>query len=221
MINDPRRTAMSLMRSMAMTRWVSHYADTQGRLGGVDMIDTARIVMQHGSSTQQSMIVHIATNSIHHHLYIDEDAIPRRITKLVQLKCSATCATNLTVAHLAVCRHHMAYRNTLRDAIIDLVDRHECTHDWLRFNIHHTLHRMMMVMLPPSSPLPIDLNDAQHIRNARTMVGAFTCGESDAAAKRIGFDDISDGRIIMTKLRLLCLDHIHQYYHKLKQTYKL
>ena len=221
MINDPRRSAMSILRSAAMDRWTDHYADTQGRLAGVSVVESSRVVMQHGSFTQQSTFVHIATNTIHHHWYADDTARPRRKPALIQLQCDATCKTDLTVVHLAVCRRHAAYRDNLRDAIIDLFDRHECTHDWLRRNHHLTLHRMMMSLLPPVTPIPAGAVDALHLRHTRSMVGAWTNSESDAAAKRIGFDPIRDGRDVMIALTLLCVDRIHTYYQTLKQAVTL
>ena len=75
---------------------------------------------------------------------------------------------------------------------------------------------MMMNLLPPSTPISFDEIDSLYQHHTRSMVGAFTDGQSNAAAKRIGFDDRVLGHNVMIKFRLICLDHIAQYYTKMK-----
>ena len=215
MIDDCRRSSMSVVREAELHKWTVTHAADQGRLASSAMIQSCREVMQHGSSTQQATLVHVATNTIHYHWHAIAGA-PRRLAKLVQLQCSAHCLTSLTVAHLAACPHHRAYRQALRDAIVGLLDRHELTHDWLRVNSRLDLHRLMSTMIPSASPIPA-ASDASCLRRTRLMVGAFTSAESDAAMLRIGLDDDVDSRTVMVEMRLICLDHIATLYNKLKQ----
>ena len=139
-----------------------------------------------------------------------------RAPTLRQVQCSAACTAILTLSHLAACRHHRPYRDALRDAIVDVLHRHSCTHDWLRVNCNLTLHRMTTVMAPPPSTVDVTSIDEMHQHHARLMTGAFTSSECVAVAKRIGFVDAADGRQAMVAVRLLCIDHALALYTKLK-----
>ena len=216
MINDCRRSVMSVMRAAEMKRWTETHAAGQGRLASSGMVDSCRDVMRHGSLVQQSTLVHVATNSIHHHWHSAVGAA-RSTARLVQLRCHIRCATDLTIAHLAVCQRHSAYRNKLRDAIVNLLDRHESTHDWLRVNNKLNLHPFMTAMMPSVHPIPVG-SDVTQLRHAQLMIGAFTKHDVEAAITRIGLDKDKGAKSIMIKMRLECLDHIREIYNKMKES---
>ena len=211
---------MCIMRSAATDRWLVHHAATQGQIGGAGVIQSARHVMRHGSRTQQSTFVHVATNTIHYHWLDDADARPRVKARLAELQCGDACATSLTIVHLAVCNQHMPYRIELRDAIVLLMEQHQCTDAWVRAHQHESLHSFLKFMFPRPASLSAESADAALVRRAQLMIVALTDAESDAAAKRIGFDDESEGRAIVSKMRLIEHDQIIKYYNKLKKEVK-
>ena len=75
----------------------------------------------------------------------------------------------------------------------------------------------MSALLPSSALVPAGAVDERWLHNTLSMVGAFTLGNSNASAKRIGFNDVVEGRDVMIALRLLCLDHINTLYNKKKE----
>ena len=118
-----------------------------------------------------------------------------------------------------MCRHHQFYRERLRDAIVSVLRRHITALDWVRINGCQPLHQLMTSMIPspPSSDaISSDAIQQQHQHHTRMMIGAFTVGESKAAAKRLGCVDIAAGQSAMIELCLLCIDHTLAYYNKLK-----
>jgi hypothetical protein len=51
------------------------------------------------------------------------------------------------------------------------------------------------------------------------MIGAFTAAQSTNAIKRLGIKDKEWGQSAFNTIRRVCLEHIGEFYHKLKLTY--
>ena len=188
------------------------------------MLELGRVVLQHGSAAQQATLVHVATNSIHFHWQApDGDSVAPPV--LQQLRCSAPCAEVLTLAHLSACLHAtgVSYRQQLRSDIVRLLSAA------LR-RLRGVCCTVSLHCLRCSSPFPMpapaagaaaaSLAEQQHRHLAGLMCGAFTASQANAAARAVGFIGpaaAADGRSMLQRLRLLCLDSIASLYSERKE----
>ena len=184
------------------------------------MIHLGRIILKHGSHQQQQTFVHVASNTIHYHRVTDpNDHSSSPSTHLTQLECSDCHGQPLTLAHLMLCRGPTAldFHRDLLHSILDQGFSHitECQH-WLSHAKDHVdLHDLMIWLFPPSARLTSV--DERHDHTIRCMIGAFTIGQSTSAMLRLGIKDLKVGQSAFVTIRQVCLQHIGQFYHAIKQ----
>jgi hypothetical protein len=205
------------LRSLMLLHWKS--IDNQGVFACDGMIELGHVIMSNrggaSSSSHQSTLVHVATNSLH---YYFPAARGSRLTELV-CACGAIC----TISHLQACnidRHHAQ----LHRSIMTYLSTTCCSPAWLIDNNNTTMSSMMLSLFPTPTPHPhthgddidITLDDIAHHRTLM-MIGAFTSTQSNAAAKALGLVDSNDVRDVMSRIRQLCLEHIGNIYTLLIQ----
>ena len=188
----------------------------QGDLASDIMVDLGRVVMRCGTPAQQCAFVHVATNSLQYHWTTDDDDV----SAVRQLQCDQCPAAHLSIAHLASACDGVSsrrYHRRLHRAIVALLGEFDAARDWLRDNGLLTLAALLLVMFPPPMTAAALAPGIRH-HTSLVMIGAFTTSESNADAKRIGFDRSADGRTAMDRLRLTCIDLIAALYSELKDT---
>lgn len=201
-INDIRSSANIRMRAMMLTHWRS--IPDQGALACAGMIELGRVIMSDGAPSHQATLVHVATNS--HHRYFPL----ARGSKLAELTCSACGVTPCDITHLTICNVNN-HRRTLRQSIVTHLTTAGCSADWLNSIRHSTLTDVLLSIFPfPQSDDATQSDIDRHV--VLMFVGAFTLAQSNAAARRLGFDDPNDMRFVMSRHRQLCMEHVNKTY---------
>ena len=216
-IDDLRRTARSTTRSRAFVIWQTKYpGDSQGRYACQGVLDLGQIVLRRGTNQQQVTLVHCATNSIH---YFWQRFVDRaKKAELRQLQCTP-CNTNLTIAHLAHCPDVpcVQYRLKLHTAILGLFSQYgECS-AWQRSSHPNriTFDQLLLRLFPLAASAESVADVADH--TARGIIGAVTRAECSAAIGETGITDLVKGRATLTEYRLLCLDHVEEFFRELRE----
>lgn len=220
-INDIRQSAWSDRLQQAMERW--SFKLGQGLLAGEGIVDLGRIALRHGSRSQQSAVIHVATNSIHYHWVdsVDGDGAPS--SSLEQLWCDH-CEDVMSMFHFATCRSPSVQRHheQLRLDMVQLISTFDCTRDWLRNNSHRVqpFQRLIQLLFPPFISDPDCINQAEvQLHICRCLVGGFTTSEGSAATRVLGFTgERQQGHIFLQQLRLLSLQSVLDYYTLLKES---
>jgi ribonuclease HI len=208
-IDDIRRAALAQLKTAALGRWAGLPASpiADGSFACAALLDTSRVVLAHGSASQQATFVHVATNSIHACWHKQADGSRARVQPLL----CATCATPLTLAHLSVCPSDGAeFRMKQRVAWSQLLASCAESKQWHSLHWHLSFTALLLRLFPPPPGVPNDL----HI--TRLMCGVFSAQQSNAAAKLLGFAVAADGTRLMQQLRLCCLDGVHHFFHARK-----
>jgi hypothetical protein len=181
------------------------------------MRDAGRVVLRHGSRSQQATFVHVVINSIHYH----RPPVPRGARSVLEPVPCAASHVPLTLAHLAVCADASCAqpRQQLQRAIVALLSEYAATRDWLRLHRRLPLPELLTSLFPPPAP-PAAARDAERQRRlTRLLCGAFTRREANAAAKRVGLDPLlhrDDATAMLLRLRLACLDSVASLYDERK-----
>ena len=199
------------MMQQATAKW-HQYPLPQGLLAGKGTADAGRIVLKHGSSKQQATFVLVASNSIEHHR-VDR---PDGTSHVQQLQCSA-CACALTLPHLTICDGvtRLSYRRRLQTAILDCLQASGARPAWIDTNRRRSLDRVLLSLFPlPSAARAIATDAAVHL--TRCFVGLFVEGEGITAVSALDVSDRNVGHDVLCRLRLICLDHLDQFYSNLK-----
>ena len=164
------------------------------------------ICKQHSFTLQQ--------NSIHFSLHA---APGSRESKLMRWSCPhPPCGDAvLTLAHLLECDwapiHR--FRGDLRRRIISTFSNEPCTAAWLVSNDALQLLPLLRRLFPISA----SATPAENIRHlTRALCGAFSRGQENAAAKALGFPSAASGRATLLRMRLLCLERLQRFYHRLE-----
>ena len=218
-INDIRSSALQLTKSRVYHKWKSK---SKGReqFACDGMIELGRVTLKHGSHQQQQTFVHVASNTIHYHRVTDpNDHSSSPSTRLAQLECSECHDHPLTLTHLMSCRGLTAlnFRRDLLHSILEQGFSHitECQHWLSHAKDHVNLHDLMVWLFPPSARHTSV--DERHGHTIRCMIGAFTIGQSTSAILRLGIKDLKVGQSAFVTIRQVCLQHIGQFYHTIKQ----
>ena len=109
------------------------------------------------------------------------------------------------------------FRRDLLHSILDQGFSHitECQH-WLSHAKDDVdLHDLTVWLFPPSARLASV--DERHDHTIRCMIGAFTIGQSTSTISRLGIEDLKVGQSAFITIRQVCLQHIGQFYHTIKQ----
>jgi exonuclease III len=214
LIDDIRRSAMAQLKSQALAHWESKSAlEAQGYIAGAGVLELSRAVLRSGSPALQAAFVHVATNSAHFLLHAarPSDAVA------VSLPCPhAPCdSAALCVAHMLECdwRPVRYFRGKLRREIASAVSSDPCTAAWL--GLHGGLP--LRALLQKLFPVPASATAAECTRYlTRAMCGAFSKPQENAASRALGFPSVEVGRPVLLRVRLLCLEHVHRFYCRLK-----
>ena len=91
----------------------------------------------------------------------------------------------------------------------------ECQHWLSHAKDHVNLHDLMVWLFPPSTRLTSV--DERHGHTIRCMIGAFTFDQSTSAISRLGIKDLKVAQSAFVTIRQVCLQHIGQFYHTIKQ----
>lgn len=208
-IDDLRRKSASLRREQAMSRWASK--PEQGLFACAGMVDLGVVVLREGSPTLQCTFVHIATNSIHFYWPAGRGAL------LQQLQCAA-CACTFNLLHLTTCPTPAAstHRQQLQQSIVDLIDEFGSA-AWLRDHRHLPADKLAQCLIPPSRAALDDPEPhALRLHTTRCLLGAFSTAEGTAMLSALRITDPKQRRIFLSRLRLLCLEHIDLTFTALK-----
>jgi ribonuclease HI len=211
--DDIRRSALARLKSSSLLKCVSR-TDARGYLAGSAVLDLGQAVLRHGSSSQQLVLVHVATNSIEYFWPTAVAGIAK--STLQRLQC-APCGVVFTLDHLAECPepHCFQFRSRLAGDIRRILSVDACTRDWLAANSRLTLGEFLLSLFPIAASA-----SAQERLHHLTclLVGAFTRRQANTAAKVIGFASAESGRPCLLQLRLLCLESIDRVYRSWKST---
>ena len=235
-IDDVRQTAMRQLKRSSLDYW-QRKIDGSEYFASQAALDTGRMVLRYGSAQHQSSFVHIVTNSIHRPWAPSMRAGTDRDTvqQLLCAECSvARPSTILTPEHVSECPSQLGvdYRDQLHDSIIQLLQRHRETAEWLRVNAVRMPHRQLSDTLlslfpfppsPTSAPVPMAIAIEHHRRHLTyAMCGILTSSQLTHAARAIGFDiaspfDRAKGLSVIRRLCLLCIDHLARLYSREKE----
>ena len=209
-IDDVRRTAITQLKSQRLARWAgTRPAFTMdGFFAGAALLDTSKVVLAHGTPSQQATFMHIATNSLQCCWQGTADGAKSRV---IPLSCSS-CDTTLTLSHLTECLDMPAvrFRAKQRVALLAVLSSDASTHAWLNANKHLSLSALLIKLFPAPPDTSIDA----HITHM--MCGVYSARQANAAVKSLGFARSEDGRFLMRQLRLCCVDGVHAHYSVLK-----
>ena len=195
---------MQRLKAAQLEHWCSLAGDiAQGAFACEAMVELGRAALQSGTAKHQRTFLHVATNSIH--CYWSKGGA------LTQLQCQG-CDAPRSLGHLIDCAHSvrgLAFRWELAIAIRDCFGATPCTRAWLRATRRLVLRDLFASLFPIAASAS---DEEQHRHFTCLLVGAFTRRQANAAAKSAGFASGEDGRDCLLRLRLLCLEHISNYF---------
>lgn len=229
MIDDARRTALIQLKSHARYMWDDkHHADMQGRFASATsgIEELGRIIMKYGSSSAQSTLIHVVTNSIHLvWLNTDDDT---DASSLCQLTCKHCNDEPMTLDHFAICphvdcvRHRQQMQHTIIDILMDAAGRHAHHHDdadWFVQYRDMPLTGWLHHLFPPNRPT-LPQKDTTTL-----MIGAYTVSEVNNALRGTSLkehDFVSRGlneyHHPINRMRVALIEWIGQVYHTFKQS---
>lgn len=172
-------------------------------------LDTSKVILKHGSNTQQSTFMHIATNSIQ--CCWQTSAIDN-VRRVRPIQCGP-CGVSFTLDHLRTCPHDGAvFRAKLRTELLSLISSYAQTQNWHNSNNHliHLTDILIQLFPPPYHDTSLNL----HV--TRRMCGVFTAQQSNATAKSLGFATAEEGQRLMQQVRFCCMDGIQHFFHNRK-----
>jgi len=210
-IDDIRRTAIAQLKSQALARWAAKPpADTMdGLFACAALLDSSKLVLAHGSPTQQSTCLLVATNSIQCCVHKSADGSAAQMRPLL----CAPCKVPLTLSHLAgecPTAECALFRMQQKIDLLKLLSSDAQTKTWINSNRHLSLSALLLLLFPAPPDVPNNLHFT------RIMCGVFSAQQSNAAAKLLGFASAKDGRRLMQQIHLCCLDGVHHFYSALK-----
>ena len=217
LIDDIRRSAVSVMRAKALRHWKDKPPDGQGYFADDAAIALGRVVLSAGTAEQQRAFVHIATNSIHFHLApVNGDRDTLAVTRLHCESCDAT----LTVEHLATCpaAASAAFRARLQRHIIRWFRHHAPCAAWCDEHQPLRLTAVLLSLFPlPAAVVDSPPGSVERQRHLTfVMCGMVTLRQASTAFRGVGLIDAVDRVRALQQLRLLCVQHLHQHYTDLK-----
>ena len=171
------------------------------------MVELGRAVLRGGKANHQCTFLRVALNSIHFFWGSNE--------RLVSLQCE-DCQEPRTISHLFTCVSITSIAFRLETAIIirSCLGADVRTRPWLDATRGHHLRDLLLSLFPlPASASPTEKQ--RHF--ASLLVGAFSDRQANAAAKLAGFPSSDDGRALMLRLRLRCLEHVEQAFGHWKE----
>ena len=180
------------------------------------MRDMGRVIMKHGSHQEQQTFVHVATNTIQYYRVVDPNDDSQTILTQQLLQCPS-CNETLNLTHLMSCPDPLSLdlHQEIITSVLDGFDHlSECSH-WLQHarDDHVHLHDLMVWLFP----LAASSSDVEkHDHTIRCMIGAFTTSQSTNAIKRLGIRNKEWGQSAFITIRRVCLEHIGEFYNKLK-----
>ena len=185
-IDDVRRTAIAQLKAQQLERWRHQpAADTMdGTFAGPALLDTSRVVLTHGSPTQQAAILHIATNSIQCCWQLQADGSTRKVQPLWCAPCDAA----LTLSISRLCPDHVVFRSSQRAAVLAVLSSDAHTDAWLQDHRHLPLAQLLVELFPTPPAHP------PHLHIAHIMCGVFSARQANAACKVLGLARAKDGR---------------------------
>ena len=191
-------------------KWKSKVDQVFASAGTVDL---GRVVLLHGSATQQRFFVHLATNSAHFYWRPETEEEP---SALLQVHC-ASCDHVMTITHTSTCPSAQMthFRGHLKESIFDSLAevKLDSVSAWLQTTRHLDLSGVLLRLFPPPSAAPpYEIG----CRIARCMIGAFTLRESNAAEKLLGIPISNRHPSPLERVRLLCVDHFARLFTTLK-----
>jgi hypothetical protein len=204
-IDDVRRTVIAHLKAQRLDHWRSvPPADTMnGAFAGDALLDTNRVVLAHGSPSQQATFMHIATNSIQCCWQLTPDGLSRNLRPLW----CTTCDVPLTLTHLTQCADDGAvFRSSQQIAVQTVLSSDARTLPWLNANRHLSLTELLVQLFPRPPDTPM------HLHVTHVMCGVFSARQANEASKLLGFARAEDGRRLMQQLRLCCVDGIHTFF---------
>jgi hypothetical protein len=210
-IDDIRRTAIAQLKSQALASWAAKPpADTMdGLFACPALLDSSKLVLAHGSPTQQSTFLLIATNSIQCCVHKSAGGSAAQMRPLL----CAPCKMPLTLSHLAgecPTAECALFRMQQKIDLLKLLSSDAQTKTWINSIRHLSLSALLLLLFPAPPDVPNNLHFT------RIMCGVFSAQQSNAAAKLLGFASAKDGRRLMQQIHLCCLDGVHHFYSALK-----
>ena len=211
-IDDVRRVSQLQLRSAALARWCRSDSELHF-YAGQSLLDLGRMVLRHGSPSQQSTFVHVLTNSIHWFWLNPARGEP----SLCHLGCRQ-CGLPASVPHIAACSSSdcARFRHMLHAELIRVLSGYAACSSFIRRHRHLPVAPFLLKLFPYiTSPTAPDYRD-RHL--AMVMIGAVSSAQSKVAIGTLGFDDSRAGmeaelgRKALIRFRLACLDTVGKFY---------
>ncbi|MDR3548387.1 MAG: hypothetical protein P4M11_09020, partial [Candidatus Pacebacteria bacterium] len=208
-IDDIRHSATALLQACALEKWSMKKDGTQ-KFAFKGTLDLGRSVLKYGDSDQQATLIHVATNTIHFALTTKADG-SKELCKLI----CTPCDEPLSLDHLASCQEPLCanFHRQLHRKVLDLFAPYDSCEHWCRMQSRTDLYRLWLSLFPLT--LSASADDVCSYP-ARCLIGAFTNSECSRAVSFLGFDELKKGLAVFHRLRLVCLDHIEEFYSKQK-----
>jgi ribonuclease HI len=207
-IDDVRRSAIAQLKVRHLERWCNTPpSDTMdGAFACTALLDSSRVVLAHGSPSQQASFMHIATNSIQCCWQQSADGSSRQVKPLW----CASCDVALTLTHLTECADNAVFRFNQRVVVLTLLSSYAWTQPWLDVRRHLSLTELLLELLPRPPDTPM------HLHVTRIVCGVFSARQANAALKSLDCIRAQDGRRLMQELRLCCVDGVQTFFQTLK-----
>ena len=207
-IDDIRRTAIAQLKEQQLQRWAHKPPSDMpdGTFACAALLDSSRVVLRHGTPSQQAAFMHIATSSIQCCWQLSADGVNRT----VKLLWCASCGAALTLTHLVHCPDNAVFRLTQRIAVLSTLSTCAGTQDWLDAHNHLSFTDLLLQLFPLPKDTP------SHIHLTRVMCGVFSTQQANSAIKTLNCTRETNGIKLMRQLRLCCIHGVHAHYQSLK-----